>query len=296
MIIMKITSKKSLEAVVVCAIAAIACFFLAEANVPPLSIFSWTAMEYFFLGMEIYGAYHFIQKAKEEKAESKARKLAKAAADQIHTQTPATYEQAEAEVEAKDNTKAEAEAREAAAIAASKKEAHEAAVKAASSKAEEIISEARKEVELSSAELNKDFGELKLRYISARGAVVTLCYLQSLEGKKLEYNQATGNFRIYAWDSTAHKGQVDIALTKHFDICMSGKTTDLMGLPVDESFIGEYIEKAIEKLSHDAALAIMTIEEKILPSTGSEPAPDATDSSYTEMTDISVIMLKPEEL
>ena len=290
--IMKFTSKKLLEAVVVYAIAAIACYLLGEANVPPLSIFSWTAMEYFFLGMETYGAYLFIQKLKEEKAEAKARKLAEAAANQIHTQTPATYEQTKAEVEAKD--KAGAEAREVA-IAASKKEAHEAAVKAAFNKAEEIISEARKEVELSSTELDKDFGELKLRYISTRGAVVTLCYLQSLEGKKLEYNQATGNFRIYAWDSKA-KRTIDIALTKSFGICMSGNVADLMGLPVDESFISAFICEAIKKLSHDAALAIMTIEEKILPSTGSEPAPDATDSSYTEITDITVTILKPEEL
>jgi len=280
---MKITSKKSLETVVVYAIAAIVCYFLEEANVPPLSIFSWTAMEYFFLGMEIYGAYHFIQKVKEEKAETQAR-----------NQTPCTCEEANAEAEAKDKTEAEAEAREAA-IAASKKEAYEAALKVASGKAEEIISEARKEIELSPAELDKDFGELKLCYISARGAVVTLSYLQNLKGKKLEYNQETGNFRVYAWDSKA-KQTIGITLTKHFDICMSGKAADLMRLPVNESFIDEYIDRAIKKLSHDVALAIMTIEEKILPSTGSEPAPDATDSSYTEMTDISVIILKPEEL
>jgi len=260
---MKLTSKKILEAVVVYAIAAIACFFLGEANVPPLSNLSWTAMEYFFLGMELYGACHFIQKYKGEKAEAKARKA--------------------------DKAKAEAEARNAA-IVASKKEAHEAAVKAASSKAEEIISEARKGVELSSTELNKDFDELKLRYISARGAVATLIRLQNLEGKKLKYNQATGNFRIYAWDS---KQILDIAFTKGFNISMSGKTTDLMRLPVDESFICNYINKAIQKLSRDAALAIMAIEEKILPSTGSEPIPD---SSYRGMTDISVTILKPEEL
>jgi len=261
---MKFTSKKILEAVVAYTIAAIACFFLGEANVPPLSNLSWTAMEYFFIGMEIYGACHFIKKFKEEKAEAKARK-------------------------ADNKAKAEAEARKAA-IAASKKEAHEAAIKAASSKAEEIISEARTEVELSSTELDKDFDELKLRYISARDAVATLIRLQNLEGKKLEYNQATGNFRIYAWDS---KQILDIAFTKGFNIGMSGKTTDLMRLPVDERFIRSYINKAIKKLSHDAALAIMAIEEKVLPSTSSEPA---TDSSYTEMTDIMVTILKPEEL
>ena len=64
---MKSTSKKILKTVVIYAIATIACYLLGKANVPPLGIFSWTAIEYFFLGMETYGAYLFIQKIKEEK-------------------------------------------------------------------------------------------------------------------------------------------------------------------------------------------------------------------------------------
>lgn len=282
---MKFTSKKSFEAIVVCAIAAIACYFLEKAGVSPLSVFSWVALEYLFLGMEIYGAYYYIRMMKEEKAEAKAKKLAEA------------ENKAKAEAEARKLTEAhKAEAEAEARIEASRKEACEEATKVAFSKACKIITKARKEVELGSTELDKDFCELKRRFVTTKRAIATLNYLQSLEGKKLEYDQETGNFRIYAEDSNA-KRALDITLTKSLDICMSGKATGLMKLPVDEKFIGEYINKAIKKLSRDAALAIMAIERKILPSTGSEPATDATDdSNCAEMADITVTILQTEKL